>query len=63
MENMLFSIKFGKQSLQRGAVIASMLHVTSCYAGANQRGKRGNKTGQKMSKFKGRGRKAKEPVK
>lgn len=45
------------------AVIDYTLHVTSCYVGANQRGRWGNKTGQKMSKFKGRERKAKEAVK
>lgn len=31
--------------------------------GGQSKGQRVNKTGQKMSKFKGRGRKAKEPVK
>lgn len=33
------------QSLQRGAVAASMLHVTSCYAGATLRGQEGEQNG------------------
>ena len=43
--------------------LAPMLHAKSCYAGANPGGNRrreGAEPGQKMSKFKARGRKAKE---
>lgn len=57
--NVPLRIEFKKQKVQRGAVIDYTLHVTSCYVGANQRGRWGEQNRAENEQIQRQGKQSK----